>query len=160
MEYTHVGRLGLVVSRLCLGTMNFGPVTSREDSFAVMDHAHETGHGADEFSGHATHVMIVGLHPVPHLPGFTAYEHKKRAVGADHEQRELTRLGIGFEGAAAQCRAVTANDGAEVHLREAKLLAGFDERPRQDLRGAEIGSVGHGVGGQYRGSALHAHILC
>ena len=29
MESTHVGRLGLVVSRLCLGTMNFGPHTPR-----------------------------------------------------------------------------------------------------------------------------------
>ena len=32
MEYTHVGRLGLVVSRLCLGTMNFGPHASEDDS--------------------------------------------------------------------------------------------------------------------------------
>ena len=29
MEYTHLGRIGLVVSRLCLGTMNFGPQTRR-----------------------------------------------------------------------------------------------------------------------------------
>ena len=27
MEYTHLGRTGLRVSRLCLGTMNFGPQT-------------------------------------------------------------------------------------------------------------------------------------
>ena len=39
MEYTHVGRLGLVVSRLCLGTMNFGPHTSEEDSHRIMDAA-------------------------------------------------------------------------------------------------------------------------
>ena len=37
MEYTHLGRLGLVVSRLCLGTMNFGPHTSEPDSHAIMD---------------------------------------------------------------------------------------------------------------------------
>jgi aryl-alcohol dehydrogenase-like predicted oxidoreductase len=43
MDYTHLGRTGLSVSRLCLGTMNFGPVTSEEDSFAVMDRAHEQG---------------------------------------------------------------------------------------------------------------------
>src|SRR3990170_6693640 len=41
MEYTHLGRSGLSVSRLCLGTMNFGPETSEEDSHAIMDHAHE-----------------------------------------------------------------------------------------------------------------------
>jgi aryl-alcohol dehydrogenase-like predicted oxidoreductase len=39
MEYTHVGHLGLVVSRLCLGTMNFGPHTSEADSHTIMDSA-------------------------------------------------------------------------------------------------------------------------
>ena len=43
MEYTHLGRTGLLVSRLCLGTMNFGPQTSEEDSFAIMDKALEMG---------------------------------------------------------------------------------------------------------------------
>src|SRR4051812_9994730 len=43
MEYTNLGRTGLSVSRLCLGTMNFGPVTSEEDSFAIMDRALDVG---------------------------------------------------------------------------------------------------------------------
>jgi NDP-hexose 2,3-enoyl reductase len=43
MEFTHLGRSGLTVSRLCLGTMNFGPHTSEADSFAIMDRAHELG---------------------------------------------------------------------------------------------------------------------
>ncbi len=43
MEYTHLGRSGLSVSRLCLGTMNFGPETSEEDSHAIMAHALELG---------------------------------------------------------------------------------------------------------------------
>ena len=43
MDYTHLGRTGLSVSRLCLGTMNFGPLTSEQDSFAIMDAAHEHG---------------------------------------------------------------------------------------------------------------------
>jgi aryl-alcohol dehydrogenase-like predicted oxidoreductase len=41
MEYTNLGRTALKVSRLCLGTMNFGPQTTEEDSFKIMDHAHE-----------------------------------------------------------------------------------------------------------------------
>lgn len=41
MQYTYLGRTGLEVSRLCLGTMNFGPLTSEEDSFAIMDKALE-----------------------------------------------------------------------------------------------------------------------
>ena len=43
MEYTHLGRTGLSVSRLCLGTMNFGPLTPPADAHAIMDHAHELG---------------------------------------------------------------------------------------------------------------------
>lgn len=43
MEYTHLGRSGLEVSRLCLGTMNFGPKTTEKDSFAIMDKAVEEG---------------------------------------------------------------------------------------------------------------------
>jgi aryl-alcohol dehydrogenase-like predicted oxidoreductase len=43
MEYTHLGRAGLQVSRLCLGTMNFGPETSEEDSHKIMDAALERG---------------------------------------------------------------------------------------------------------------------
>jgi aryl-alcohol dehydrogenase-like predicted oxidoreductase len=41
VEHTHLGRTGLLVSRLCLGTMNFGPETSEEDSHAIMDRALE-----------------------------------------------------------------------------------------------------------------------
>ena len=43
MEYITLGRTGLNVSRLCLGTMNFGPKTSEADSFAIMDHSLELG---------------------------------------------------------------------------------------------------------------------
>ncbi len=43
MEYTHLGRSGVKVSRLCLGTMNFGPQTSEPDSFVLMDRALEFG---------------------------------------------------------------------------------------------------------------------
>lgn len=43
MEYTSLGRTGLSVSRLCLGTMNFGPQTNEADSFAIMDKALELG---------------------------------------------------------------------------------------------------------------------
>src|SRR3954451_8596825 len=43
MEQTHLGRSGLSVSRLCLGTMNFGWTTSQQDSHAIMDRAHDAG---------------------------------------------------------------------------------------------------------------------
>jgi aryl-alcohol dehydrogenase-like predicted oxidoreductase len=43
MQYVHLGRTGLKVSRLCLGTMNFGPETTEADSHAIMDRALELG---------------------------------------------------------------------------------------------------------------------
>ncbi|MBN8639895.1 MAG: aldo/keto reductase [Anaerolineae bacterium] len=43
MEYTQLGRTGLKVSRLCLGTMNFGPETTEADSYVIMDEALEQG---------------------------------------------------------------------------------------------------------------------
>ncbi|CAG0936168.1 NDP-hexose C3-ketoreductase / dTDP-4-oxo-2-deoxy-alpha-D-pentos-2-ene 2,3-reductase [Thermoflexales bacterium] len=43
MDYASLGRAGLKVSRLCLGTMNFGPHTTEEDSYAIMDRALELG---------------------------------------------------------------------------------------------------------------------
>lgn len=43
MEYVRLGRTALKVSRLCLGTMNFGPKTTENDSFKIMDRALELG---------------------------------------------------------------------------------------------------------------------
>ena len=43
MDYTYVGRTGLKVSRICLGTMNFGPQTNEKDAFAIMDAALDAG---------------------------------------------------------------------------------------------------------------------
>ncbi|MDQ1583082.1 MAG: hypothetical protein QOF36_1136 [Microbacteriaceae bacterium] len=56
MEYTHLGRSGLSVSRLCLGTMNFGPQTEEAASHAIMDSALESGINffdtANAYGGH------------------------------------------------------------------------------------------------------------
>ena len=43
MDYTHLGRSGVSVSRICLGTMNFGSYTEPGDAFAIMDAALERG---------------------------------------------------------------------------------------------------------------------
>ncbi len=43
MQYVNLGKSGLKVSRLCLGTMNFGPWTTEEESFAIMNRALELG---------------------------------------------------------------------------------------------------------------------
>jgi len=43
MEYRMLGRSGVLVSPLCLGTMNFGGTTNAEDSFVIMQKAVEGG---------------------------------------------------------------------------------------------------------------------
>ena len=66
MDYTHLGRSGLSVSRLCLGTMNFGPVTDEADAHAIMDKAHDHGinffdtanvYGWDENKGRTEEIL-------------------------------------------------------------------------------------------------------
>jgi aryl-alcohol dehydrogenase-like predicted oxidoreductase len=43
MEYRRLGRTALRVSRICLGTMNFGPLTTEADAHHIMDRALEHG---------------------------------------------------------------------------------------------------------------------
>lgn len=43
MQYTYLGRTGLQVSRITLGTMNFGELTNEADSFKIMDEAIDQG---------------------------------------------------------------------------------------------------------------------
>lgn len=43
MQYSYLGRSGLKVSKLCLGTMNFGPSTEEKEAFKIMDAAVDAG---------------------------------------------------------------------------------------------------------------------
>ena len=50
MQYTHLGRTGLQVSRLCLGTMNFGNswkhalgTCDKQTSFQILDYYYKNG---------------------------------------------------------------------------------------------------------------------
>jgi len=43
MDYVYLGRSGLKVSRLCLGTMNFGTYALENESFDIMDKALDLG---------------------------------------------------------------------------------------------------------------------
>jgi aryl-alcohol dehydrogenase-like predicted oxidoreductase len=43
MNYTKLGRSGMDVSRLCLGTMNFGGSTDEKEAFKIMDAALDAG---------------------------------------------------------------------------------------------------------------------
>ncbi len=43
MQYAKLGKSGMKVSRLCLGTMNFGPQTDEQEAFSIMDAALDAG---------------------------------------------------------------------------------------------------------------------
>ena len=43
MQYTHLGRSGLSVSRLYLGATNFGPQPDDPAAHSIMDFAQEAG---------------------------------------------------------------------------------------------------------------------
>jgi aryl-alcohol dehydrogenase-like predicted oxidoreductase len=67
MKHVQLGRAAVQVSRLCLGTMNFGPETDEPASHAIMDRALE--HGLDFFDtadvygwkvGHGVTEQILG----------------------------------------------------------------------------------------------------
>ena len=64
MQYTHLGRAGLKVSRLCLGTMNFGDATDEQTSFDIMDAAIDAGinffDSADVYGGPQSPDMAKG----------------------------------------------------------------------------------------------------
>ncbi|MDE1187206.1 MAG: aldo/keto reductase [Pantoea sp.] len=64
MQYTHLGRAGLKVSRLCLGTMNFGDTTDEQTSFNIMDAAIDAGinffDSADVYGGPQSPDMAKG----------------------------------------------------------------------------------------------------
>ena len=59
MQYTTLGRSGLKVSRLVLGTMNFGDYADEKESFRIMDCALEAGincfDSADFYGAHLGH---------------------------------------------------------------------------------------------------------
>lgn len=66
MKYTFLGRSGLRVSQLCLGTMNFGVATDEKEAFRMMDAALDAGINffdtADVYGGEAagTTETIIG----------------------------------------------------------------------------------------------------
>ncbi|TWE13060.1 aldo/keto reductase [Rudaeicoccus suwonensis] len=64
MDYTHLGRSGLLVSRVALGTMNFGDATDEDTSFRIMDLAVDQGinffDSADVYGGPQSPDMAQG----------------------------------------------------------------------------------------------------
>ena len=56
MEFRYIGKSGLRVSVICLGTMTFGSTTSKEEAFKILDKAYEAG---------VNFIDTAELYPVP-----------------------------------------------------------------------------------------------
>src|SRR5215831_3450309 len=82
MEYTHLGRSGVSVSRLCLGTMNFGWVTGEPAAHQIMDRAHELGINFFDTSNTYGHPRAEGV----------AEQMIGRWLAAGHGRRDRTVL--------------------------------------------------------------------
>jgi aryl-alcohol dehydrogenase-like predicted oxidoreductase len=65
MKYTHLGRTGLKVSRIALGTMNFGELSDEAASIRIMDEALDAGINffdtADVYGGPQSPDMAMGF---------------------------------------------------------------------------------------------------
>jgi aryl-alcohol dehydrogenase-like predicted oxidoreductase len=94
VEYAHLGRSGLSVSRLCLGTMNFGPLTPPGEAHAIMDRALEIGINffdtANRYGGAQSPPGQVSQNPESHV-GWTEEIIGEWFAGGD-ERRERTVL--------------------------------------------------------------------
>jgi aryl-alcohol dehydrogenase-like predicted oxidoreductase len=66
MQYTKLGRSNMTVSKICLGTMHFGTITSEDESYRIMDKALELGinffdtanvYGRDAYCGRTEEII-------------------------------------------------------------------------------------------------------
>ena len=66
VKHRRLGKHGVLVSNLCLGTMNFGWHTSEADSFAIMDRALDLGINffdtADVYGWAVEHGLLSAMH--------------------------------------------------------------------------------------------------
>jgi aryl-alcohol dehydrogenase-like predicted oxidoreductase len=82
MNYTHLGRTGLKVSRIALGTMNFGELTDEATSFKIMDEALGAGINffdtADVYGGPQSPDMAKGFGTSEEIIGSWLVQDKSR----------------------------------------------------------------------------------
>lgn len=88
MEYSYLGKSGLKVSRLCLGTMNFGPETEEKDAFKIMDAALDAGINFFDTANVYTTTVKVGQRKLSDVGSSRAAEDARRSCW----QRRYTEI--------------------------------------------------------------------
>lgn len=81
MEYRELGRSGVMVSAICLGTMTFGEQNTEADGHAQMDYALDRG---------ITMFDAAEIYPVPPKPELKGAPKRSSAAGFPRE-RPATR---------------------------------------------------------------------
>ena len=65
MNRRRLGKSGITVSEICLGTMTFGLQSDEKESFAIMDKAYEAGVNfldtAERYTLYRLHLIILEL---------------------------------------------------------------------------------------------------
>jgi len=94
MDYRHLGRSGLKVSPLCLGTMMFGGATDEPTSARIIDHARDAGINfidtADAYSGGGSE-SVVGRAIAAHRQHWVLATKVANPMGTDPNRAGLSR---------------------------------------------------------------------
>ena len=92
MKYRYIGRTGLRVSPICLGTMTFGTQTDKKESFHIMDKAFEAG---------VNFFDTAELYPVPPKADFAGLTEEIVGEWLQNKPRESLILATKVAGAAS-----------------------------------------------------------
>ncbi len=92
VEYRYIGKTGLRVTPICLGTMTFGNTTSKEETFAILDAAYDAG---------INFYDTAELYPVPPDASYAGETEKIVGEWLKTKQRESIILATKVAGAAS-----------------------------------------------------------
>ena len=141
VKHTYLGRTGLQVSRLCLGTMKFGPRTAAADAHAIMDAAHDFARGETRL---ITMTMTLADRPVDDSAVSPRAERpKRRRFTAEYKLRVVSEYDAaesGEKGALLRREGLYSSHVVEWRrARAAGALDGLTATPRAGLTGVVVG---------------------
>src|SRR5436305_15310302 len=97
MDYRHLGRSGLKISPICLGTMMFGGATDEATSSRIVAKAREAGVNfidtADAYNGGKSE-QVVGRAISNNRPHWILATKLANQIGDDPNRRGLSRRGV------------------------------------------------------------------
>ena len=92
MKYNYIGKSGLRVTPICLGTMTFGSTTDKKEAFEIMDKAYDRG---------INFYDTAELYPVPPKASYEGTTEKIVGEWLKTKPRESVIIASKFSGAAS-----------------------------------------------------------